>query len=181
MRLVSRRKLAKYAAEQLLAGNDAVLEEIAGFLIYEKHEREVELLARDIEAELAARGTIVATVESARALDAATKDAIKRMLSSNSGMESLSSVEGCSAARASRKDARSEARVPETDASDRTAQHVERPDAEVPSDHSTKEITVLLRESIDQALIGGFKLRTPTATLDATIAKKLNDLRAKKI
>jgi len=30
-------------------------------------------------------------------------------------------------------------------------------------------------------LVGGFKLRTPTATLDATIAKKLNDLRAKKI
>ena len=45
MRLVSRRKLAKYAAEQLLAGNDAVLEEIAGFLVHEKKEREVELLA----------------------------------------------------------------------------------------------------------------------------------------
>ena len=36
MRLVSRKKLAKYAAEQILAGNDAVLEEIAGLLIYEK-------------------------------------------------------------------------------------------------------------------------------------------------
>ena len=41
MRLMSRRKLAKYAAEQLLVGNDAVLEEIVGFLIYEKHEREI--------------------------------------------------------------------------------------------------------------------------------------------
>ena len=162
MRLVSRRKLAKYAAEQLLAGNDAVLEEIAGFLIYEKHEREVELLARDIEVELAERGTVVATVESATPLDAATKDAIKRLLSSNLGMESLTSVEGRSAARASRKDARSEARAPETDG-------------------SGQSVNVLLRESIDQALIGGFKLRTPTATLDATIAKKLNDLRAKKI
>lgn len=181
MRLVSRRKLAKYAAEQILAGNDAVLEEIAGFLVHEKHEREVELLARDIEVELAERGTIVATVESATPLDEATKDAIRKLLSSDSGMESLSSVEGRSAARASRKDARSEARVPETDGSDRATQHVERPDAEVPSDHNTKDITVLLRESIDQALIGGFKLRTPTATLDATIAKKLNDLRAKKI
>ena len=181
MRLVSRRKLAKYAAEQLLAGNGAVLEEIAGLLVYEKHEREVELLVRDIEVELAERGMVVATVESARALDAATKDAIKLLLSSNSGMESLSSVEGRSAARASRKDARSEARVPEADGSDRATQHVERPDTEVPSDHNTKDITVLLRESIDQALIGGFKLRTPTATLDATIAKELNDLRAKKI
>ena len=178
MRLVSRRKLAKYAAEQILAGNDAVLEEIAGFLIYEKHEREVELLARDIEAELAERGTVVATVESATPLDEATKDAVKRLLSSNSGMESLTSVEGRSAARASRKDARSEARVPETDGSDRAAQHVERPDTEVPSDRITQ---VRLREIIRSELIGGVKITTPTQVMDATIAKKLNDLRAKKI
>ena len=178
MRLVSRRKLAKYAAEQILAGNDAVLEEIAGFLIYEKHEREVELLARDIEVELAERGTIVATVESARALDAATKDAIKRLLSSNSDMESLTSVEGRSAARASRTDARSEARAPETDGSDRAAQHVELPDTEVPSD---RIVQVRLRGIIRSELIGGVKITTPTQVLDATIAKKLNDLRAKKI
>ncbi len=178
MRLVSRRKLAKYAAEQLLAGNDAVLEEIAGFLIYEKHEREVELLARDIEVELAERGTVVATVESATPLDAATKDAIKRLLSSNLGMESLTSVEGRSAARASRKDARSEARAPETDGSDRAAQHVELPDTEVPSDRIAQ---VRLREIIRSELIGGVKITTPTQVMDATIARKLNDLRAKKI
>lgn len=178
MRLVSRRKLAKYAAEQLLAGNDAVLEEIAGFLIYEKHEREVELLARDIEVELAERGTIVATVESATPLGEATKDAIKRLLSSNSGMESLTSVEGRSAARASRKDARSEARAPETDGSDRAAQHVELPDTEVPSDRIAQ---VRLREIIRSELIGGVKITTPTQVMDATIARKLNDLRAKKI
>jgi len=178
MRLVSRRKLAKYAAEQILAGNDAVLEEIAGFLIYEKHEREVELLARDIEVELAERGTVVATVESATPLDAATKDAIKRLLSSNLGMESLTSVEGRSAARASRKDARSEARAPETDGSDRAAQHVELPDTEVPSDRIAQ---VRLREIIRSELIGGVKITTPTQVMDATIARKLNDLRAKKI
>lgn len=178
MRLASRRKLAKYAAEQILAGNDAVLEEIAGFLIYEKHEREVELLARDIEVELAERGMIVATVESARALDEATKGAIRKLLSSDSGMESLTSVEGRSAARASRKDARSEARVPETDASDRAAQHVELPDTEVPSNRIAQ---VRLREIIRSELIGGVKITTPTQVMDATIAKKLNDLRAKKI
>ena len=178
MRLVSRRKLAKYAAEQLLTGNDAVLEEVAGFLIYEKHEREVELLARDIEVELAKRGTVVVTVESATPLDAVTKDAIKRLLSSNSGMESLKSVEGRSAARASRKDARSEARVPETDGSDRATQHVELPDMEVPSDRIDQ---VRLREIIRSELIGGVKITTPTQVMDATIAKKLNDLRAKKI
>lgn len=178
MRLVSRRKLAKYAAEQLLAGNDAVLEEIAGFLVHEKKEREVELLARDIEVELAERGTVVATVESATPLDETTKGAIKRLLSSGSGMESLASVEGRSAARASRKDARSEARAPETDGSDRAAQHVERPDTEVPSDRIAQ---VRLREIIRSELIGGVKITTPTQVMDATIAKKLNDLRAKKI
>jgi F0F1-type ATP synthase delta subunit len=157
-----RRKLARYAAERLLAGDATVIDELAALIVHERREREIDLLVQDIEAELAERGTVVATVESARALDLATKDAIKRLLSSNSGMESLASVEGRSAARASRKDARSEARAPETDG-------------------SGQSVNVLLRESIDQALIGGFKLRTPTATLDATIAKKLNDLRAKKI
>ena len=161
MRLVSRRKLAKYAAEQLLAGNDAVLEEIAGFLVHEKQEREVELLARDIEVELAERGTVVATVESARELDEATKSAIKKLLASNSGMRASRRASG---------DARA-AEQPSSDASSRV------PGANA----SGQNIKVLLRESIDQALIGGFKLRMPTATLDATVLKKLNDLRAKKI
>ena len=132
MRLVSRKKLAKYAAEQILAGNDAVLEEIAGLLIYEKHEREVDLLVRDIEAELAEGGEIVASVESARALDDNTRRKIEQFL------------------------------------------------ATAASDKNSKP-KVSLRESIDPTLIGGLKLRTPTATLDATVLKKLNDLRAKKI
>ena len=132
MRLVSRKKLAKYAAEQILAGNDAVLEEIAGLLIYEKHEREVDLLVRDIEAELAERGEIVASVESARALDDKTRRKIEQFLASAA------------------------------------------------SDKNSKP-KVSLRESIDPTLIGGFKLQTPTTTLDATVSKKLNDLRAKKI
>ena len=127
-----RRKLARYAAERLLAGDATVIDELAALIISERREREIDLLVQDIEAELAEHGTIVATVESARALDLATKDEIKNLLSSK------------------------------TNASD-------------------QDVKVLLRESIDQALIGGFKLRTPTATLDATIAKKLNDLRAKKI
>ena len=132
MKSVSRRKLAKYAAEQILAGNDAVLEEIAGLLIYEKHEREVDLLVRDIEAELADNGEIVASVESAGALDDNTRRKIEQFL------------------------------------------------AAVASDKNSKP-KVSLRESIDPTLIGGLKLRTPTATLDATVLKKLNDLRAKKI
>ncbi len=173
-----RRKLAQHAAERLLAGDAAVIDELAALIIAERREREIDLLVQDIEAELAAQGTIVATVESATPLDAATKDEIKRLLSSNSGMESLTSVEGRSAARASRTDARSEARAPETDGSDRATQHVELPDTEVPSDRIAQ---VRLREIIRSELIGGVKITTPTQVMDATIARKLNDLRAKKI
>lgn len=173
-----RRKLARHAAERLLKGDVTVIDELAALIVHERREREIDLLVQDIEAELAAHGTIVATVESATPLDEATKDAIKRLLSSNSGMESLASVEGRSAARASRKDARSEARVPEADGSDRATQHVELPDTEVPSDRIAQ---VRLREIIRSELIGGVKITTPTQVMDATIARKLNDLRAKKI
>ena len=173
-----RRKLAQHAAERLLKGDVTVIDELAALIVAERREREVDLLVQDIEVELAERGTIVATVESATPLDAATKDAIKRLLSSNSGMESLTSVEGRSAARASRTDARSEARAPETDGSDRATQHVELPDTEVPSDRIAQ---VRLREIIRSELIGGVKITTPTQVMDATIAKRLNDLRAKKI
>lgn len=147
---VSRRKLAMYAAERLLEGDAAVIDELAALIVSEKRERELDLLVRDIEVELAERGTIVATVESARKLDDDTKRAIKRL---------LASVEGRSAARESSSDARSEACRPETDGG----------------------IRVLLRESIDKTLIGGLKLRTPTGSLDATMSKKLHDLRAGKI
>lgn len=132
MRLVSRRKLAKYAAEQIIAGNDTIMEEIASLLVYEKRQCDIELLVRDVEAELAEHGEIVASVESARKLDVDTKREIEKYLMSAVGANNNKSK-------------------------------------------------VTLKESIDPTLIGGFKLRTPTATLDATIAKKLNDLRAKKI
>lgn len=132
MRLVSRRKLAKYAAEQIMAGNDTIMEEIASLLVYEKRQREIELLVRDVEAELAEHGEIVASVESARKLDVDTKRDIEKYLISAVGTNNNKSK-------------------------------------------------VTLKESINPTLIGGFKLRTPTATLDATVLKKLNDLRAKKI
>lgn len=153
MARVSRRKLAMYAAERLLAGDETVIDELAALVVAEKRERELDLLVRDIEAEMADRGTIVATVESARELDASTKSEIERL---------LTSVEGRSAARVSPDDTRSEARAPEAGV-------------------SSRDLKVLLRESIDKTLIGGFKLRTPTQSLDATMSKKLHDLRAGKI
>lgn len=122
----SRRKLARYVAERLMDNDVTVVDEVAALLSHEKRQREVDLLVRDIQAELAERGLTVATVESARALTDEARSAIMTLL-----------------------------KKPQT--------------------------AVQLSEVVRPELIGGFKLRTPTATLDATIAKKLNNLRAKKI
>lgn len=122
----SRRKLARYVAERLLNNDVTVVDEVAALLSHENRQHEVDLLVRDIQAELAERGLTVATVESARSLTDEARSAIVALL-----------------------------KKPQT--------------------------AVQLSEVVRPELIGGFKLRTPTATLDATIAKKLNDLRAKKI
>ena len=122
----SRRKLARYVAERLMNNDVTVVDEVAALLSHEKRQREVDLLVRDIQAELAERGLTVATVESARALTNEARSAIMTLL-----------------------------KKPQT--------------------------IVQLSEVVRPELIGGFKLRTPTATLDATVLKKLNDLRAKKI
>lgn len=67
---LSRRKMASYAADELLAGASApeVLRELAAYLIDTGRTREVELLVRDIEGSLALRGSIVADVTSAHPL-----------------------------------------------------------------------------------------------------------------
>lgn len=121
---VSRRALAQYAAERLLAGDAAVIEELAALLVAEGRQRDVALLVRDIEGAMAERGTVVVTVESARALDAATRRSIEELLG------------------------------------DATQIH--------------------LRQVVRPELIGGVKVTTPTQAMDATIAKKLDTLRAKK-
>lgn len=121
---VSRRALAQHAAERLLAGDAAVIEELAALLVAEGRQRDAALLVRDIEGAMAERGTVVATVESARALDAATRRSIEELLG------------------------------------DATQIH--------------------LREVVRPELIGGVKITTPTQVMDATIAKKLDTLRAKK-
>lgn len=121
---LSRRKLAMYAAERLLDGEERVIEEIVGLLVSEKRQREIDLLVRDIEREMAQRGTVVATVESARELTAKDRSSIESLIAGRN---------------------------------------------------------VQLRQIVDPSLIGGFKLTTPNGVLDATIIRKLNQLRAKKI
>ncbi len=79
---ISRRKIAEYAAERLVAGEKVgrVLKEIAAFLIDTRRTREVELVVRDIESALAERGVVVADVTSAYPLTDALKQDIRKLL-----------------------------------------------------------------------------------------------------
>ena len=77
---LSRRTLAKFAADELLAGNEQVLDQLAALLVEEQREREADILVRDIEAQLADAGHVVVRVETAHSLDASSKRDIEAML-----------------------------------------------------------------------------------------------------
>lgn len=74
---LSRRKLAGYAAEKLIAGDAGVIREIAAYLVAQKKQRELELIVRDIEDALAERGVVVATVTSAHGLTEQMRHAVE--------------------------------------------------------------------------------------------------------
>jgi len=76
---LSRRKLAEYATSQLLVGDGSIIDQLAGFLLDEGREREVELLIADIEELLAEKGQLILTVETAHKLDEKTKDQLERL------------------------------------------------------------------------------------------------------
>ena len=76
---LSRRALATFVAKELLAGNDQVIDWLAALLIEERREREADLLVRDIESILADSGQMIVQVDTARPLDATTKQEIESM------------------------------------------------------------------------------------------------------
>lgn len=77
-RAVSRRKMAAYAAEQILSGGkkSQVIDEIAAYLLEAGETREAELVVASIEEELAARGAIVATITTAHPLSSQARQKI---------------------------------------------------------------------------------------------------------
>jgi F0F1-type ATP synthase delta subunit len=84
---LSRRKIAIFVTNKLLAGNHQaheVLRELAAYLVTERRTRELDLIVRDIEEMLAANGVVVADVASARPLDATIKAGITAMLDADS-------------------------------------------------------------------------------------------------
>lgn len=79
---LSRRKIAAYAVDHLDDGAEpsAVIKEIAAFLVDTRRTRELDLLIRDIEGELARRGTVIADVTSAYPLAEEIKKQIAELV-----------------------------------------------------------------------------------------------------
>lgn len=81
---LSRRKIAAYFADEIIAGRD-VTKQLAAYLVESKRAREATLVVRDIEAALAARGVLLADVASSRDLTADTEKTIVEYLKSSTG------------------------------------------------------------------------------------------------
>lgn len=79
---LSRRKIAQYVADnsgsEKALGN--ALTSVAAYLIDARRTREATLVVRAIEDELAARGTVIATVTTARPLNAALRASIEKLI-----------------------------------------------------------------------------------------------------
>lgn len=75
MQTIARRKLAQHAASELLAGKSpkALGQHLAAYLADTGKKADVELLIRDVEAALTARGVSILHVTSARELDDAAR------------------------------------------------------------------------------------------------------------
>ena len=83
-KILSRRKVAKYAAAQLADGKSVqvVLSELAAYLVDSRQVRDADLLARSIEESLVERGITVATVTSARPLNEKQRSEVIRLINS---------------------------------------------------------------------------------------------------
>lgn len=81
---LSRRKLAAYLADELVAGR-AIAKPLAAYLIETKRVREADLVVRDIESALADRGVLLADVSTARELATDTQAAITDYLKQSTG------------------------------------------------------------------------------------------------
>lgn len=86
---LSRRKLASYYADQLLAGKQKVADELAAYLVETHRTDEYELIVRDIEYALATRGVLVADIGAAHDLSTDSREAITSYLKSVSGAKDI--------------------------------------------------------------------------------------------
>ena len=85
---LSRRKIAAYLADELIAGR-SITKQLAAYLVESNRVREATLMVRDIESALAERGVLLADVATSRELAADTKKEITDYLKQLSGASSV--------------------------------------------------------------------------------------------
>ncbi len=85
---LSRRKIAAYFADELIAGR-SVVKPLAAYLVEAKRTREAALVVRDIESALADRGVLLADVSTARELTAEMKKEITGFLTQTTNAKSV--------------------------------------------------------------------------------------------
>ncbi len=86
---ISRRKLAIYAADRILAGDKNVLRQVAAYLIDTNKVRTLPLVVRDIETELEARGHVIADVRTARPLTDSLAKELEKQIKKLSGAKDV--------------------------------------------------------------------------------------------
>jgi len=80
---ISRLKLARYVAERLLSGEDAVIQELAAYLIDSRRISELDLVVREISGQFEKRGIVAADITSAQPIDASLRQEIAQLLGAN--------------------------------------------------------------------------------------------------
>ena len=89
MAQISRRQIAAYVAEKLLAGDTKVIDQLAAFLVAEKRTKEASLLVKDIEKALETAGFVVARAGSAFSLSDEQKNQIEQLLKKRYGAKQV--------------------------------------------------------------------------------------------
>lgn len=121
---LSRTKIARYAAQQLQAGNTEVIREVAALIVDERRLREVDLITRSILEQLEQDGIVLVDTTATESLS----DAIQQQIKELTGAQTLA-----------------------------------------------------IREHVDPTVLGGIRIETATRQLDATFARRLTQLRERKI
>ena len=85
---LSRRKIAAYFADELIAGRD-ITKQLAAYMVEAKRTREAILVVRDIESALAERGVLLADIASSRTLTADTEHTITEYLKGATGAKKI--------------------------------------------------------------------------------------------
>lgn len=86
---ISRRKLAKYCADEVIAKKTDVWKRLAAYLVDTKRTREAELIIRDVAAALEAKGIVLVEAISATALSKEIKQHIAALLTQQAGAKEV--------------------------------------------------------------------------------------------